>query len=80
MYKVTVHQLNCWNQYRDGNCSLIVERECDHKHRTLKGAIRCMHKLQNDHKILWHRAGIMKGDQVIDHDDYIGIEYDMGLI
>lgn len=40
-YQVQVHSANSW--HADG--SPVIERRCDHSHRTLSGAARCCAKL-----------------------------------
>jgi len=61
-YRVTVVAQNIWNA--DG--TVIVERECPHKHSTVTGAYACLEKLQNRNEssvnIQWHRAQIRRID------------------
>ena len=63
IYKVMVVSNNSWNV--DG--SAIIERECEHNHRTLSGACRCMENLQKmsdgNRSAKWFNAEIRHADE-----------------
>lgn len=64
-YTIMVQSCNSW--HTDG--SPVIERDCGHRHRTLSGAARCLHKLYaydrktDMHSAAWHRADIYHSDQ-----------------
>ena len=53
IYKVMVVSNNSW--HTDG--SAIIEKECDHNHRTLSGAFRCLRELN------WFGSEIRHSDE-----------------
>jgi len=44
-YAVVIVEQNSWNVDSDGKHRLITKNQCDHNHRTISGAIRCLDKL-----------------------------------
>lgn len=63
-YSVQVHDPNAW--FEDG--SPVITENCGHKHRTITGALRCMHKLYaydpktRMHSARWHRSAVYHSD------------------